>query len=709
MPSSVQGHLFTPSSLTASEAVAAPTPPPVRPDSLLGKKLGKYQITHRLGSGGMGVVYEAVDTLLKRHVALKLVAEEVSSRPDVWKRFLKEAQAAARLHHPNAVAIFEVDQDKEQYYIVMELVRGQTAAEYLKANGPMPWQLATATAIQVCRALLAAHAVGLVHRDIKPGNILLAEDGQAKLADFGLAKVSSAAQAATTGSHMVVGTPHYMSPEQCRAEPVDERSDVYSLGATYYALLTGQPPYPGDFPVQLMFAHCMNPIPDPRTVDAGIPEKCSALLQVALAKEPAVRYPSAAALLAALEAILSGEEANKATVDDVGSRTLEMPPPSLPKFAPIPAVVPPPKVSPFRSTLRAVGTILVFVIGIWLGSSGLLDRNPPPPQPAPTTPPQPEDGLPHFAGQITEEGFLLAAGHGRVEALRFSPDGKYLVAGLAKGDKGYLLWEVATGRLLLRESRNWEIGAIIFSSDSRWLAIGATGGYGVALHDMSEPRLKARRLLPVTPEADENSGASVRCLAFSPDGKLLAAGLDPWGPQRTYVKIWETATGEAKHSLQEHTGPVWTICFDPEGKNLITGAEDETVKFWNPQTGAIRRSFEAKISGISPCVAAAPQSRTIAVAHAGKVEFWEPLSGLPMRTPLRPQGDVYDLTYSPDGKLLATSTGRVQVWNSTSGKLLATFGEHTLRVAFSPDGKVLAAGDRDGRIILWDVRRLLPS
>jgi WD40 repeat protein len=194
-------------------------------------------------------------------------------------------------------------------------------------------------------------------------------------------------------------------------------------------------------------------------------------------------------------------------------------------------------------------------------------------------------------------------------------------------------------------------------------------------------------------------------LAYSPDGKLLVAGLDPWGPIRAYVKIWDAQDGDLIHTMQEHTGPVWTLGFDGEGKNLASGAEDATVKVWNPLTGAVRRSFAAPMRGISPCVAYAPQGRTLTVTHAGRIHFWEPLSGVPMASALKAEGDVYDLAYSADGKLLATTSGRVQVWDVAKGRLVATLGENALRVAFAPDGKVLAMGDRNGRVTLWDIRR----
>ena len=266
-------------------------------------QLGKYFLVRKLGQGGMGVVYEALDTVLQRPVALKLPSAGQAADPQALRRFLLEGQLAARLNHPHAVTIYEVDQREGVPYIAMELIRGGSAQDYLSLRGPFPWSEATQIVAAASRALSAAHAGGLIHRDIKPGNIMRTAEGVVKLADFGLAKLTGLQQV-STGSGQIVGTPEFMSPEQCRSEPLDERSDLYSLGATYYALLTGLPPYGGTGPMQVMFAHCSSAVPDPRTDKPDIPASCVAIVQRALAKDPAERYATAAEMRAELEALL---------------------------------------------------------------------------------------------------------------------------------------------------------------------------------------------------------------------------------------------------------------------------------------------------------------------------------------------------------------------------------------------------------------------
>lgn len=270
------------------------------------RKLGKYLLQSRLGQGGMGIVYLATDTRLRRDVAIKVLPKAMASNADAVKRFFREARVAARLNHPNVVAVHDVDQQRGLCFLVMELVKGKTAAELI-AEECLPWPEATQLIADACRGLVAAHAAGLVHRDIKPSNIMRTNDGLVKLADFGLAKAaddSLTAKESVTKSGMILGTPHYMSPEQCRGEPTDARSDLYSLGATYFTLLTRQPPYPDSQPMQIMFAHCSKPIPDPRSMRADLPVECAEIVLKAMAKSRADRFSSAKEMLAALNALL---------------------------------------------------------------------------------------------------------------------------------------------------------------------------------------------------------------------------------------------------------------------------------------------------------------------------------------------------------------------------------------------------------------------
>ncbi len=274
-----------------------------------GRMLGKYRLLRRIGRGGMGEVYEAEDTVLERRVAVKLLPISVAGEPRRLERFVREARAAARLNHPHVVTVYDVGQEAGTAFLVLELVQGETLQGRLEAGGGIPWLEATRVIADVSRGLAAAHAAGIIHRDIKPSNILRTPDGIAKLGDFGLAKALDAEGASLTGSGFLLGTPHYMSPEQCRAEPTDERSDVYSLGATYHALLTGRPPFAGTTAMQILFAHCSNPPPDARDAVPDVPDRCVRIVQRAMAKEARDRFASVPELLAEVESVLTGTPA----------------------------------------------------------------------------------------------------------------------------------------------------------------------------------------------------------------------------------------------------------------------------------------------------------------------------------------------------------------------------------------------------------------
>lgn len=275
-------------------------------DPLVGTRIGNYLMVGVLGKGGMGVVYQAIDTQLMRKAAVKILPDSMSRDVPALRRFLREAKAAARIHHPNVVGIYEVGQRDRFHYIAMELVQGVSAEDLLRLRGPLNWQDALRWAADACRGLEAAHGAGLVHRDIKPANLVRGSDGVAKLLDFGLVKNTDPNDSAITQSGEVVGTPHYMSPEQCRSAVLDARSDLYSLGAALFEMLTGRPPYRGDA-IEVINGHCNGPVPDPMAVDPKIPRGCAAIVRRAMAKDPGTRYQAARHMLADLEAALASD------------------------------------------------------------------------------------------------------------------------------------------------------------------------------------------------------------------------------------------------------------------------------------------------------------------------------------------------------------------------------------------------------------------
>ncbi len=267
---------------------------------------GRYQVTHLIARGGMAIVYRAQDVLLNRPVALKTLYPELSDDPLFVERFRREAQAAANLSHPNIVPVFDWGEDKGTYFIVMELVDGTSLADMLRGGRTLTASHSASLMAQVAAALGYAHRNDVVHRDIKPGNILIASDGQVKVTDFGIAQAMSVEdQLAEEGS--VMGTATYFSPEQAEGAALDGRSDIYSLGIVLYEMLAGRPPFIGDTPVAVSTQHVNASVPLPSEFNNTIPGDLQAIVMEALAKSPDKRYQSADELRADLLRFSEGQ------------------------------------------------------------------------------------------------------------------------------------------------------------------------------------------------------------------------------------------------------------------------------------------------------------------------------------------------------------------------------------------------------------------
>src|SRR5436190_9916633 len=265
---------------------------------------GRYRLIELLGQGGMATIYRANDAQLGRDVAVKLLRPEYGRAPDFGERFRNEAKAAASLNDPNIVSVFDYGQDEAGPYIVMELVDGEDLSTVIRRTGALPPRQAARIAAEVARALGAAHQRGIVHRDVKPGNVMIDRDGRVKVADFGIARAIAEAQMTLPGT--TLGSVHYFSPEQARGDQATPSSDIYSLGIVLYELLTGHRPWEADTAAAVAMARLSGPPPDPTSVRSGIPADLVAIDRKALATEPADRWSSASSLAAALEAFLAG-------------------------------------------------------------------------------------------------------------------------------------------------------------------------------------------------------------------------------------------------------------------------------------------------------------------------------------------------------------------------------------------------------------------
>jgi eukaryotic-like serine/threonine-protein kinase len=268
---------------------------------------GRYELHRRLGRGGMAEVYLARDQLLDRPVAVKVLFPALATDQGFVERFRREAQAAANLQHPNIVSVFDWGEANGTYFIVMEYVEGMTLAELLRDEGRLHPDRAAEITADIAAALGFAHRNRVVHRDVKPGNVLITRDGGVKVADFGIARaLSDSSDMNLTKTGSVMGTATYFSPEQARGAPVDPRSDIYSLGCVLYEMTTGHPPFAGDSAVAIAYKHVQeNPMP-PRRFDPALPETLEAITLKCLAKNPANRYPSAQDLRADIRRFLDG-------------------------------------------------------------------------------------------------------------------------------------------------------------------------------------------------------------------------------------------------------------------------------------------------------------------------------------------------------------------------------------------------------------------
>lgn len=294
----------------------------LKEDSVADKRLGNYKLIKRLGAGTMGSVYLAEDTLGQRRVALKVLSKKLAGMQEFLERFKHEAQATGRLNHLNVVSAFDVGHAQGRYFYVMEYCEGESLEDILKREQFLLPEMALDIVLQVANGLQHAHEHGIVHRDIKPGNIMLTNEGVAKILDMGLSKSISDAEASfNTQNGLAVGTPHYMSPEQVRGDKdIDGRADIYSLGATLYQLVTGQTPYKGSTPNIVMTMHINEKPADPRDIRAEIPDNVVLLIQRMMAKSVKDRYQDCKELIADLRRVIDGEApAHKTPDDDVES------------------------------------------------------------------------------------------------------------------------------------------------------------------------------------------------------------------------------------------------------------------------------------------------------------------------------------------------------------------------------------------------------
>ena len=516
--------------------------------------IGHYQLQMRLGVGGMGEVYLARDTRLGRQVALKLLPPQSARDEQARQRLLREARAAAALTHPNIVTIYAIEETADAVFIVMEYVKGETLAARIK-QGPLALSDVLAVGVQIAEALAAAHAIGLIHRDIKPANVMLTPEGRARLLDFGIARMTQhwlnregETLAQLTAEGAVIGTVSYMSPEQVRGEPLDARSDLFSLGALLYEVATGNPPFTGSNALSTMHAIVTKEPEAPSTIKPDLPARFDQILHRALAKDKAARYPSAADFAAALRALQSSasEASDKAIAN-------ETPPTVATSLAPVHIALSNRSITIGRKTMLAsVVAVGLVIAALAFAAYKLLERSRNANDPSASV----------LETRLTNTGNI---GNGRAA---ISPDGKYVAYVVLDSHQTSSLWvrQLATSsNAQIIPAAEVEYGGLTFSRDSNHIYYPARekGASKYTLYRIPFLGGAAQKILADMPNP----------ISFSPDGQRFVYRRSFPGRSGSALYV-ANADGSGEQQIAWLNPPefFWDPAWSPDSKVIVCSA-----------------------------------------------------------------------------------------------------------------------------------------
>lgn len=632
-------------------------------NDLSGITIDRYKIINEIGHGGMAIVYRAVDTMLDRSVAIKILLPEASNKERALKRFNREAKTLANLSQSNIVKVLDYGEYEGSPYLVMEYVSGGTLSSRL--GTPMPYAEAAAILAPVARALHYAHQQKVVHRDVKPSNILINESGQPMLSDFGILKLIELDETqGITGTGKSVGTPAYMSPEQIRGKEIDGRTDIYSLGVVFFELVTGRKPYNATTPIEVSLQHLHDPIPKARQFIRDLPADVEQIVMRSMAKNPEDRYASMNAFAQGLEKL-------------AGITTIT-------PHTPWEFKSPEPDQSPSkerRKLSRALWISVPLIIALGLGV--LVFRSWSTHSPTPTETPMTKQ---QTATPASAPIALLATA--TITPVPDTPEAGYTLEVTTPTLVPDTVIQSSNVSRIAQVNRLEKISVVKLDWMQNGSAIVNAGSSGVSFLNPDGLTVSNKISMP---------GEVPLGMALSPQNDrlfILVGG---------NVRVYDLETYELTASYPT-SGGANSIAVSPDGKSIALGISDNKVQILSAKDGHVISNFRSYYGGWS--VAFSPDSRLVAGGTSQGVLMWEVASGAWLGLEGNQSSSVKSLTFSNDGKLLAGgSKGVIYVWNVAEGDLRyqseGDFGD-VYSLDFSPDNSMLVSGSEDGTVRLWD-------